>query len=139
MKIAFGYNVSSGFVDFGHNYTSFVDEVDDGECTEINATKVLNYVPRQDFAQFIHNLVAKMRHGCVLSIGGHDIYETAKNILHGAYDVDFANKILYGDDNKPRLGQYSLNVLSDVLLHYGLKILEKNLEAGEMYVKAVRQ
>lgn len=139
MKIAFGTQEQKNYVNFGINTTLFVGEVDDGECTEIYAVDILDFVPECRFQEFIHSLVKKMRHGCELVIGGSDIYESAKQILRGDHTVYESSKLLYGTQDIPKVGQYSLNVICDELLKCGLKIIAKNIDGNSMYVKATRQ
>lgn len=138
MKIAFGTQEHKNHVNFGINTTLFVDEVDDGECTEIYAVDILDFVPEHRFQEFVHSLVKKMRHGCELVVGGSDIYESAKQLLRGDHKVSDMNNILYGTQDAPKAGQYSLNVICDELLGCGLKIMAKNIDGNSMYVKAKR-
>ncbi len=139
MKISFGPNEKEGYINFGINYESFVKEVDDGECIDIHALEILDYIPEHKFNDFVTNLVKKMRHGCILTIGGSDVYESAKHILRGDYDIHGINKLLYGQQDIYRKGQYSLNIVSDILINKNIKILEKDIVGNQMYVKGVRE
>lgn len=138
MKIAFGPCNYDGYTNFGINYKSFADEVDDGECIEIYAPEILDYIPSYAFNEFFSLLLSKMRHGCEITVGGTDLFETAKQILRGDYNTEEMNKTLYGTKDNPKLGQYGLHVLSSIFLSKGMKILAKKLDSNKMYIKAQR-
>lgn len=139
MKVSLGKSYRKDCVNYGVNYKSALSEIDDGECTEIHAPEVLDYIPQYDFDSFMDGLVNKMRHGCELTLGGSDIMESAKQLLRGDRSIYNMNQALYGDKDIMKLGQYSLHLVSEKLLQRGLKILEKNIDHNQMYVKAIRE
>lgn len=139
MKISFGHENYNGFINFGLNISLFKIEIDDGECMEIYAPKILDYVPHDVFPDFITSLIKKLRKGGKITLGGLDIMETAKQILRGDYDIIAANATIYGNKDKPKLGQYSLYLLTQVFQHHGLKIEQKILDSNEMCIKAIRE
>lgn len=138
MKASLGTSHKPDFINFGLNYKLAFEEIEDGECTEIHAPHILDYVPAKDYKTFIGTLVQKMRHGCELTLGGSDIFESSKQLLRGDYDLLAYNQIIYGDNLFIKLGQYSLHLVSDDLKSQGLQILEKHLDHNQMYVKAKR-
>jgi len=139
MKITLGKSHRKDTINFGLNYKSAFEEIDDGECTEIHAPEILDYIPEHEFRLFIDTLVNKMRHGCELTIGGSDLYESMKQLFRGDLNVYTMNNVLYGNKEVSKRGQYSMNSVSDILLQRGLKILEKNMDRNQMYIKAVRE
>lgn len=138
MKIALGPQEYDGYVNFGINYKNMDSEVDDGECTEIHAPSILDYISHNEFSDFMQAVFRKMRHGCVLTIGGSDLYESCKQFLRGDYGVIDFNKMLFGDKNIPKLAHYSLNTISDVCVSSGLKVVCKKLNDNYMMIRATR-
>lgn len=138
MKINLGDKPHGNLIDFGTNYTNALNEVEDGECEEIYAISILDYIPHYDIDSFLDSLVKKMRHGCTLTIGGQDLIESTKQLLRGDHSTYAMNKILYGDKNLSHKGQYTLQFITDKLLGYGLNVKRKNLEYNNMFIEVTR-
>lgn len=137
MKLSFCNYTDTSYIDFGINYKLASTEVDDGECTEIYAADIMDYVSHSDLQLFLNMIIKKLRHNGTIVLGGSDAYETCKQFLRGDFDVVELNRKLYGD-NLFKNGHWTLNVLTEALVNYGLKILEKNIDGNKMYIKAQR-
>lgn len=138
VRIAFDTTELTGFINFGLDLESFKTEIDDGECTAIYAPHILDFIPNSHLITFLSALVGKMRHGCEITLGGSDVYETLKQFARGDIGLTEINQLLYGTTH-PKKGQYTLNIISDFLQTKGLKILHKSLNGNVLCVKAVRE
>lgn len=138
MKISFGETINDSYTNFGYDTKSFIEEVDNGCCTEI-IVPILDYVPVYELNSFLSNLFSKMRHKCEIVLEGSDIYESMKMLLVGDAAPDELNVMLYGTKDLPKVGQYSLDIITKAVLGCGLKILEKDIQNNKMYLRAERE
>lgn len=116
--------------------------VDDGECSEILAIDVLEYVPVPIADQTLTHWVSKLAHKGVLVIGGTNLRQVCKCILDKTLDIDRANQILYGEQRFPgdlKYGMVDMERLCAALQTKGLKVISKQLDGLKMIVKGERQ
>lgn len=122
---------------FQGNFNNLTAVCDFGECREILATDIMDYVRADDVFSTLEHLSKLLAHGGKLIIGGTDLYELAKAIMNQTIDLREANVILYGNVVR-KMGQLSLDHLTELLLSFGLKIHHKRVNGLNMVVEAVR-
>lgn len=109
-------------------YTSILDsqmsEYYTNQCTEIFVDRFLELIPVESTMNAIALWVTKMRHNAELHITGTDIVQVAKVILTKQLKLPDVNKLLFGVQNRSCL---SLDDISSILEHLGLKVLSKKL------------
>lgn len=138
MKISFGETINDSYTNFGYDYKSFIEEIDNGSCTEI-IVPILDFVPVYELNTFLSNLFSKMRHKCQIVLEGSDIYESMKMLFVGDVTPDELNTMLFGTKDLERKGQYSLDIITKAVQGCGLKILEKDIQNNKMYLRAERE
>lgn len=116
--------------------------VDDAECMAILATDVLDYFAPGDVDAILENWVRKLRHGGILTVGGIDMKEVARQLSTNELDMNSANRYLYGDQTQPwqtRKATITLPLMCDVLRSCGLKIVRQSLSNCFYTITAERQ
>ncbi len=138
MKLAIGkeIDVRGDFEWVGH--ISGITIAEDSECSEIYAPGILDYIHHSKLEFALRMIVAKLRHGGKLTIGGTDIMEAAKENFRIECNIIEANRVAFGQEDDPKTGQYSLLFISSLLSQYGLKIITKKLHQHTFLVEAVR-
>lgn len=115
--------------------------VDDGECEEIVALDIIDFVASNLKHQVIDNWIKKLAHGGKLTIGGHDLYSTAKALIVGTLSLDDSRSILYGDSTFAfgnRRTLFEVNEIVELLKSKGLVIASKHLQNNKYVISAVR-
>lgn len=104
--------------------------VDDGECDEIIADDILDFVPINKKVEVIQNIARKVKFGGKLTLGGIDSYEVSKAYSLLNINMEEALFLLYGDPNYPfgnRKGCFNLLSVVDMLGQMGFKPLQKRI------------
>lgn len=102
--------------------------VDDGECDEIIATDIIDFVNIPQKQQIIQNWAKKVKIGGKLTIGGTDVVSVSKALHQSNISLEEAGYLLYGDPNFPfgnRRGCLSLDFMVNFLESIGFRILNK--------------
>lgn len=108
-------------------------EVFDGQCTEAYLPDFLDFVEAHNITSFLHLLCDKLEHGGKLIVGGTEIIELTKNILNYTITHEYANQYIYS-----RGALHSLDIITDILLEYNMKIVKKQINGLNFLVEAVR-
>ena len=117
---------------------------DNGECEEIIALDVIDYLDIKDVVNTINHWISKLAHGGHIIIGGIDCYEVARNFTRYNITLMQANEAIHGKySEKPYLlkrTQFTLKGLCELLVQSGLKIVKKRLDQTtmRMEVEAIR-
>lgn len=136
MKVTLGTKEKfNGYVDWGLNQ-AFFTEVDDGECEEIRAVDICDYIHITQIEQFLLNLFKKTRKGGKLVIGGTDYL--AVFLDNSGLTTGQVNNIFFNINSKPKAGLYTLDDIVDILDKLGMKITKKILKDYEYTVEAIR-
>ena len=113
--------------------------IEGASCTEILADEVLDYIHTDEFESYVTNLVAKLRHGGTIVIGGIELIETLKATIRGQITESQYNEFVFGaKGTKRKSGCHSLPKLVELLQNLGLKVQKKKIEKNRMVVEATR-
>ena len=69
--------------------------LDDGECTEIIALDVLDFLPLAKRGDFLNHLIQKLEIGAAVKIGGREINAVANAVSSGQINEETANAAIY--------------------------------------------
>lgn len=117
---------------------------DNGECEEIIAHDVIQYLPVNKVVETITHWVGKLAHKGIIRISADDCYEICRNFTRYNITLLECNTALYGRySEKPYLqkrAQFTLKGLTELLVQLGLKITKKRLDQTtmKMEVEAIR-
>ncbi len=114
---------------------------DDGECNDILAINVLDYFNPEASQRLLQHWTKKLSHSGTLTIAIVDIYRLAKAVISRNVNLQEANLILHGKQEKGwqiRRATLSMGHLTDYLHSCGLKILSKRFDGYNAIVKARR-
>lgn len=138
MKICIGVNENRD----GYQNVGFVKSLDafaeNGECEEVLASNILEYIPCTNVEQFILHLASKVAYGGKITISGIDYIEICKMAIRQDFNVAEFNKLLFGTGSQPRESAININIVVGVLQSHGFKILKKRLNGYEFVVEATR-
>jgi len=111
-------------------YRKNLDDIcEDGECSEINAVEMLDFIEYPNHRDFILHLVKKLRHDGVLYIGGTDIVNFSLGVFNKSIPLDKANEIMFGTANTPvKVGVTCLEEVRKILLTTELRITKQICE-----------
>jgi len=116
--------------------------VDDGELEELIAYDVLDYIESIKAEDSIANWVKKIKIGGKICIGGTDLIEVCKSFSQYRIDINLANELIHGTQEKPyliRRVNFTAIGLADYLqVQFGLKIGRKVVNNYKMLVEAHR-
>lgn len=116
--------------------------VDDGELEELTAYDVIDYIPSTKAEDAITNWVRKIKIGGKICIGGTDLIEVCKSFSQYRIDINLANELLHGTQEKPYLIRrinFTAIGLSDYLQDkFNLQINRKIVNNYKMTVEAQR-
>lgn len=119
-----------------------VGVAENNEAIEILAPNMLNYIHHTEVANFITSWVGKLRHGGKIILGGVDGYEIAKKYARKEINTMEYNTLAYGPAKSAwayYLGTVSLNDITELLEHLGLKILKREVVGLQFIVVGVRE
>lgn len=119
-------------------YTPFNLQADQGECTEIIAEEIIDYISIDDLLDIVTHYVSKLRHGGKIILGGTDIIELSKDILRQNKTMVEVNHEIFGTSNLKK-GCLALNDVVTVLSHLNLKITKQRLDGTKFIVEAIRE
>jgi hypothetical protein len=114
---------------------------DDAECDEIVALDVIDFLSSTETDATLEHWLKKLRHGGTITIGGIDLYEVAKGILHGRIDVAEANFLIHGNQSVPadcRKANTTIQQMIRVLDGLGYELLHKKIDGYKFYITARR-
>jgi hypothetical protein len=121
---------------------SNLDEfVDDAEASEIVAFDILDYFTAKDVNIVLGNWVAKLAKGGKLTIAVVDLREVARGILDGKLNLDDANELLHGKQEKQwqfKKCSFTLSQLVEVFVKLGYKILSKRVQNYRLVIMTQR-
>ena len=121
---------------------AFVKSLDafaeNGECEEILASNILEYIPFPNIEQFILHLASKVAHGGKITVCGIDYVEVCKMAIRQDFNVAEFNRLIFGSGSQPRESAINLNVVATLLLSNGFKIQKKRLNGYNFVVEATR-
>ena len=112
---------------------------DVAECKEIIAEELIDYIPVDNMLEVITHYVSKLRLGGKIVLGGTDIIELSKDILHQNKTMIEANHEVFGDPRFPKRGFLALNDVAAILSHLGLKITKQRLDGSKFIIEAIRE
>lgn len=125
----------------GHNIFSIDDFIDDNEASEINLTKILTYLPKENIRPFLHKISTKLLHKGRLNIEDSDLYEINKLFFSGAINAGLYNEFVFGKHQHAWDFKQSITSLSEVeqiLREAGLKIITKQISSPTFIISAER-
>jgi hypothetical protein len=93
------------------------EHVDNGECEEIVACNVLEYIPTPNIASTLANWVSKLRVGGTLTLSFVDAHLLAKEFGRYAIALQDYNEELHGKQDKPYMIKRSAVTLTGILDH----------------------
>lgn len=121
--------------------TNLDDIVGNSEATEIIASDVIDYLPKDIAQKTIAHWITKLRHKGKIVIGGHDLYEISKIVSQKGVDIDEISGIIHGSQNQPwefKTSHTTAPKLAENLEQHGLRVLKKRVSGFKMIVEAVR-
>jgi len=114
------------------------DMVEDAEATEILALDIIDFLPPESIEAAIGHWVSKLRHGGKIAIGGKDLWQISKALYQKILDLEEANEVIHGTQEKPRISNFTIDKLINTLESRGLQILKKRINKFDMVVEAQR-
>lgn len=114
-----------------------LDMVVQGECKEILADKIMDYVAAQDVLVNLKHWISLLGRGGKIILGGTDLISVSKGVYTQRLNLVDANKLIFGERVRKN-GQNSLCDLVDILTELGLRITKKKIEDYQFVVEAVR-
>jgi hypothetical protein len=116
--------------------TRNLEEIDDGECTEIRGVDICNYLHITEIKKYVSELCKKLSHGGTISIGGYDIWliQNSRNSI----TTEDLNGIMFPDPSLQIKGAYHLRYVVDLLCENGIKITNKYCDETNFVVCGVR-
>lgn len=115
-------------------------DIDDGECDEIYAPEMMDYIHYDHLSTFLTSLLKKIRIGALITVGGTEYFEVCRRILHKRVSTKEANEILYGKMNERRKSSiYSIVDLCHVINHLGGDIISKYISEDAKYIIKFRR
>jgi len=124
-----------------HHY-NLTTLVDNGECQEIRALDVIDFVKSGNVLTTVQHWASKLKKGGTLCVGGSDIREIARNIFHGTMNEERANEYLYNVNDSPwdiKQSAGSLELMVNVFEKIGLKIQSKTIKKNRYIVTGIRE
>lgn len=116
---------------------SDIKVVASGECQEILADKIMDYVAASDVLTCLRHWVSLLSRQGKLVIGGTDLISVAKGVYTQRLNLVDANKLIFGEKVRKN-GQISLCDVADILVELGMTITKKRLEDYSFVVEATR-
>ena len=85
-----------GYIELNATHIADLNQtLDDGECTEIIALDVLDFLPLAQRGNFLNHLVQKLEIGAAVKVGGREINAVAHAIGSGQIYEETANACIY--------------------------------------------
>lgn len=110
-----------------------ISNVPNNSATSIIAIDALDSIKYDKIVEFLRSVISKMRIGCILHLGGIDIYALSRELLNGSKDIEECNKELYSNS-----GIYSSKFISDILYENKLKIKSIVYKGNRYEISATR-
>lgn len=119
------------------NFGDLSQFVDPGECWEILADKILDYIHIQDIYNILKYWSSLCRYQGKLIVGGTDLIELSKYTSLGTIDSLHYNTIVFGLNYK-KLCIHSMNDIVNYLLKLNLTIIKKRINNLQYIIEAKR-
>ncbi len=104
--------------------------VDAAEAEEIIALGILDYLPFGKVEEVVKHWISRLAHGGKLTVGTTDFLELSRLSHLRLISLDDFNRILHGEQREVwqfKKSSCSLNLLTELLVNNGLRILSKKL------------
>ncbi len=115
--------------------------VDDGECDEVRAYDVIDFIPSNKLVPTLINWIKKLSIKGKLIVGGSDIQEIARGLYQGNLNDVLANEMLFNANDTSwdiKTNSYKMETICDVIEKLGLKIENKVLKNYRYVIVGVR-
>lgn len=115
--------------------------VDANEASELIAHDILDFFGAVQVDQALNHWLSRLAHGGKIVVSAIDVGEVGRAFLSGTIDLDTANTLLYGEQDKPgrwRKSALTLSRLAAVLEGKDLKVLSKRVANYRGVVTAIR-
>ena len=85
-----------GYIELNATHIADLNKtLDDGECTEIIALDVLDFLPLAQRGNFLNHLMQKLEIGAIMKVGGREINAVANAVGSGQINEETANACIY--------------------------------------------
>lgn len=154
MKIKLIYNsnnVLSGYTNIdivpGENKTqgelhNLNRHVDNNQATEIIAENVLEYYKHEDCPGILENWIKKLRHGGKLTIVTTDIRSLSRLLVSEQVNLKDCLNFIFGSQNNELMFKksiFTMDYLAEIMTNFGLSIIYKNINNGEIVITGQRK
>lgn len=134
----FGHNTTDRSVDKVHGDIINLDWIaEDGECEEIRAFDVIDFVDMTIKANVLQNWFAKLRKKGKITIGGNDLMVIARCITQQTLDFNAGSFLLYGNPDSIgslRSGLISLPIMEKLFQENNIRVLSKKYDGQYRYL-----
>lgn len=112
-----------------------------GECEELLALGVLDYVPLADAGRVLDHWVSRLAHGGEIALSAVDLLEVSRAVCNRVLSVGDANLLLHGGQRKQwefRKSSYTLGQLAGLLEARGMELVKQRHSEFKAVVVARR-
>jgi len=109
-----------------------------GECEEILAPELLDYLSPGQLDQSLSELASLLHHEGKLIIGGTEFYELCRGVFIGQVTSDQVNNLLFNSQIRKN-GIYSVEEIKEKLVNLELKIQSIKINNGTFIIEAFRE
>lgn len=112
----------------------------ENSCHAIRAVDILDYVDASQKENVLRHWVSLLQKGGTITIGGNDIYLTARALYKHELSFQDASNILYGPPNTAlsKSGLLGVVVLKDFLKTLGVKITSTKIDNYRYIIQGIK-
>ena len=129
------------FDDLAVDIRDISEHVDDASCENLIVDHVLGFLEKEEAKRVLLQYMKKIRHEGTIVVSEIDSYEVAKSFYKRDVDIDFFNKAIHGNFEKPwdvKLSSFTIDELISILQENNFQIAKKRLYGARFTVEAIR-
>ena len=129
------------FDDVAVDIRDISEYVDDASCESFVIDHVLGFLEKEEAKRVFVQYMKKIRHEGTITVSEIDAYEIARSFYKNDVDIDFFNKAIHGNFEKPwdvKLSSFTIDELIDILREDNFQITKKRLNGARFTVEAIR-
>ena len=129
------------FDDLAVDIRDISKHVDDASCENLVIDHVLGFLEKEEAKRVLLQYMKKIRHEGTIVVSEIDSYEVAKSFYKRDVDIDFFNKAIHGNFEKPwdvKLSSFTIDELISILQENNFQIAKKRLYGARFTVEAIR-
>ena len=129
------------FDDLAVDIRDISEHVDDASCENLIVDHVLGFLEKEEAKRVFLQYMKKIRHEGTIVVSEIDSYEVAKSFYKRDVDIDFFNKAIHGNFEKPwdvKLSSFTIDELISILQENNFQIAKNRLYGARFTVEAIR-